>query len=118
SVVASGLDIGALSTRDLARPMVGADLPVERHADRSIVTGQPRLELEDVSAVDDRGLPALKRVHLTVDVAEILGIAGVAGNGQRELAQVVAGLRVATTGRVRLDRADVTTADARTLTRL
>jgi general nucleoside transport system ATP-binding protein len=118
AVVAAGLDIGALSTRDLARLMVGADLPLERHADRSIATHQPRLQLTDVSAVDNRGLPALKRVTLTVDRAEILGIAGVAGNGQRELAQVVSGLRSPTHGQLRLDGADVTRADARALSRL
>ena len=64
--------------------------------------------LEDVSALNNRGLPALKRVRLPLACGEILGIAGVAGNGQRELAQVVAGLRLPTSGQVWLDGADVT----------
>jgi ABC-type uncharacterized transport system ATPase subunit len=117
TVVAGGLDIGALSTRDLARLMVGADLPLERHAERAIATHVPRLQLTDVSALDNRGLPALKHVNLTVDRAEILGIAGVAGNGQRELAQVITGLHRPTNGQIYLDAADVTGATAKTLTR-
>src|ERR671932_413042 len=62
------------------------------------------LVLRDISALDDRGLAALKRITLEVRPGEIVGIAGVAGNGQRELAQVVAGLRRPTGGRVFLGR--------------
>src|SRR5204863_4827134 len=72
---------------------------------------------QDVSAIDDRGLPALKSVSLQVRVGEILGIAGVAGNGQHELAQVVAGLRTTTGGRLKLDGVDITSSSARERTR-
>jgi simple sugar transport system ATP-binding protein len=63
--------------------------------------------LEDVNALDYRGLPALRGIDLEVATGEIVGIAGVAGNGQHELAQVVTGLRVPTRGRILLDGRDV-----------
>jgi simple sugar transport system ATP-binding protein len=120
AVVAGGLDIGSLSTRDLARLMVGDDLVSGQVFENRgpVLEEQRRLVLADVSALNNRALPALKRVNLHVCVGEILGIAGVAGNGQRELAQVVAGLRLPTHGKVWLDKADVTGADARSRMRL
>jgi ABC-type uncharacterized transport system ATPase subunit len=118
SVVAAGLDMAAMSTRDLARLMVGSDLPSTGVTDRHVAGSETRLRLESISVLSDRGLPALKRVDLAVGVGEILGVAGVAGNGQRELAQVVAGLRLPTSGRVWLDRTDVTGVGARGMTRL
>jgi general nucleoside transport system ATP-binding protein len=121
-VVAGGLAIGSLSTRDLARLMVGEDLVTGtcfgNRAPGGAQQQQQRLVLTDISALNNRALPALKRVNLHVSVGEILGIAGVAGNGQRELAQVVAGLRLPTAGQVWLDGANVTRADARSLMRL
>jgi ABC-type uncharacterized transport system ATPase subunit len=119
-VVAGGLPIGSLSTRDLARLMVGEDLAAATRSarwERSPGSELQRLVVEDISALSNRFLPALKHVSLHVRVGEILGIAGVAGNGQRELAQVVTGLRLPAQGKVRLDGADVTGADARSLTR-
>jgi simple sugar transport system ATP-binding protein len=116
-VVAGGLAIGSLSTRDLARLMVGDDMPLSRHTNQRTKSTQTRLTLEDVEAQNERGLLALKRVSLEVGVGEILGIAGVAGNGQHELAQVVAGLRTPSHGRVRLDGRDVTGIGARAMTR-
>ena len=118
-VVAGGLPIHSLSTRDLARLMVGDDLPAQESRTRpEASSGDVRLRLEKVTTVDDRGLPALKGIDLEVREAEILGIAGVAGNGQRELAQVVAGLRLPTSGRVSLDARDITAAGARAMTHL
>ena len=122
-VVAAGIPIGAQSARDLARLMVGQDflsLPLQLtkrpHEHSATGTPEKRLVLEQISAVDNRGLPALKQVDLEVGVGEIVGIAGVAGNGQRELAQVLTGLRLPTSGRVRLDGSDVTGFGARALT--
>ncbi|HTD77525.1 MAG TPA: ABC transporter ATP-binding protein, partial [Chloroflexota bacterium] len=119
AVVAAGLAINALSTRDLARLMVGDDLPTgEPRGESTAPAGDVRLRLDGVATVDDRGLAALKGIDLEVRQAEIVGIAGVAGNGQRELAQVVAGLRLPTSGRVWLDGKDVTGAGARAMTHL
>jgi simple sugar transport system ATP-binding protein len=64
------------------------------------VPDRPVLELRGLSAVDDLGLPALKQVSLVVNAGEILGIAGVGGNGQKELAETLCGIRSPTKGRV------------------
>jgi simple sugar transport system ATP-binding protein len=118
SMVSAAVPIGALSARDLARLMVGEDVPMLRLDDSAVAEGATRLELSGVSARDDRGLPALSEVSLQIAAGEILGVAGVAGNGQRELAQVITGLRTPTAGRLDLDGENVTRASARTMTRL
>ncbi|MCA1647191.1 MAG: ABC transporter ATP-binding protein [Chloroflexi bacterium] len=118
AVVAASLAIGSVSSRDLARLMVGDEVPTTGRLERRVGRTQARLTLVDVSALNDRGLTALKRIGLEVNVGEILGIAGVAGNGQRELAQLVSGLRHPTHGQVRLDGVDVTGMGARRMTRL
>lgn len=70
----------------------------------------PALSLRNVSAVGDKGVPALVGVDLDVAPGEILGIAGVAGNGQRELAEVVTGLRRVTGGTVGVGEREITNA--------
>ena len=60
------------------------------------------LDVKDIHAENDKGLPALKGLSLNVRAGEIVGVAGVAGNGQRELAQVISGLRKCTRGEVHL----------------
>jgi general nucleoside transport system ATP-binding protein len=131
SVVASGLGMAGLSTRELATLMVGEGNPTQPtvsvkgstlvnevlHVDEVLHPGSVRLHLEAVSAVDDRGLYALKGVNLSVSAGEILGIAGVAGNGQRELAQVITGLRTPSSGRIFLDEREVTRLGAHELAR-
>ncbi|MEO1065091.1 MAG: ABC transporter ATP-binding protein [Actinomycetota bacterium] len=86
------------TARELARLMTGEarELAVERRT----VDGEPVLELLDVGAVNERGLPALHDVTLTVRAGEILGVAGVSGNGQTELAEVIAAMRAPTSGSV------------------
>src|SRR6185312_98772 len=71
----------------------------------------PALILEGVTALDNKGLPALKEVTLAVRAGEIVGLAGVSGNGQTELAEVLAGIRPVTQGRVLVYDEDVTHAD-------
>jgi len=66
------------------------------------------LEVIDLHALNDKGLPALKGISFTVRKGEIFGIAGVAGNGQRELAEVITGLRKATKGRILINGKDIT----------
>jgi len=70
--------------------------------------GKPILEVEGLSALNDKGVPALKGVSFSVHEGEIFGIAGVSGNGQQVLAEVLAGLRKATAGRVLIDGIDIT----------
>ena len=61
------------------------------------------LEVNDIYAENDKGLPALRGVSLNVRAGEIVGVAGVAGNGQSELSQVIAGMRQCKQGQVLLN---------------
>ena len=93
--------------QDLANWMVGREVGFA--PDRGVVKrGEVRLKLEDVSCGSDRGTPGLRGVSLDVYSGEILGIAGVSGNGQRELAEAITGLRKVTEGKVHLEGEDVT----------
>jgi general nucleoside transport system ATP-binding protein len=97
--------------RDLARMMVGRELAASL-LDEGEAPPHPAgpvvLALEDVSANGDKGLPALRGVSFEVRAGETLGVAGVAGNGQRELGETIAGMRKATAGRIRLGDRDLT----------
>ncbi|MGE0211158.1 MAG: ABC transporter ATP-binding protein [Parvibaculaceae bacterium] len=95
--------------RELARLMVGRDVVFEVRRSRHEV-GAAVLSLENVSAASDRGLPALDSLSLEVRAGEVFGIAGVDGNGQKELAEVIAGLRPATQGALHLDGENITAA--------
>ncbi|WP_406494992.1 ABC transporter ATP-binding protein [Streptomyces sp. NBC_01604] len=90
--------------RQLARLMVGREVSPassERSADAHPLEGEPVvLEIDRVSADDDTGRPRVREVSLSVRRGEIVGIAGVAGNGQRELAEAITGLRARSAGRV------------------
>ncbi|HLG70589.1 MAG TPA: ABC transporter ATP-binding protein, partial [Chloroflexota bacterium] len=111
-VVGAGLGVKDMSPRELTRLMMGEEVAFEREP-APHATGPERLRLDGVDAQDDRGLEALRGITLSLAEGEILGIAGVAGNGQRELSQVIAGLRPCTAGRIELDGRDVTRAGAR-----
>ena len=91
-VSAAGIDIQGVTKELLAELMVGRK--VIFHVEKEAKTpGELVLELRDVSALNNRGLSALKSVSFQVHQGEILGIAGIAGNGQSELAEVITGLR-------------------------
>ena len=98
----------AESTKEgLARLMVGREVIMQvEHPE--VTYGDVRLAVHGLSASGDSGLPALRGVDLEVRGSEILGLAGVSGNGQRELAEVVAGMRRSTSGHVFFDGTDVT----------
>ena len=70
--------------------------------------GDVVLQLSDVSAVNDLGTPAIRGLSLELKAGEILGVAGVSGNGQRELDEVVTGMRKPSSGKVLLEGKDVT----------
>lgn len=70
--------------------------------DQDRISKEPVFIMEGVSAKNDRGLPAMKKISLSIRAGEIFGIAGVAGNGQRELSEVIAGLRPVTEGSILL----------------
>jgi len=93
--------------QELARMMVGRDV-LFRLGKRKSRPGEVVLETDRLTALNDKGLTALREVSLTVRSGEILGIAGVAGNGQRELAEAIVGLRPVTGGHIRVAGNDVT----------
>lgn len=70
--------------------------------------GEVRLSLDNVQCGSDRGTPGLRGVSFDVCSGEILGFAGVSGNGQRELAESITGLRKVTSGKVYLEGQDIT----------
>jgi simple sugar transport system ATP-binding protein len=101
-VTAAGLQPGQVSKAELARLMVGRDI-IFKFDKAKREEGAPVLEISDLHADNEKGLPALRGIGLTVKSGEILGIAGVAGNGQSELARVITGLRECTEGSVRVN---------------
>jgi ABC-type uncharacterized transport system ATPase subunit len=99
--------VHSTSEGELAQLMVGRD--VDLRATRAAANfGEPVLRVEGLRVVDSAGVSRLRDVSLTVRAGEILGIAGVDGNGQSELAQVVMHLCRIDGGRVLLAGADVT----------
>ncbi len=99
--------VGETSPAQLARMMVGREtFGVTRQGER--VPCQAVLQVEGLCASDDRGLPALKGMTLTVEAGEVLGIAGVGGNGQKELAETLCGVRRPTAGRIVVCDRDLT----------
>ncbi len=107
-VVATG-EIAATNPRELGRLMVGHETGplLERN---SSPPGKRVLAVEDLRVTDDGGREAVAGVSLEVASGEIVGIAGVAGNGQSELVAALAGLRAVAGGRVLLGERDVTRA--------
>lgn len=100
---------------ELASMMVGREVMLQ--VDKEPATpGEVVLEIRDLSALDDRGLPALREMGLDLRAGEILGVAGVQGNGQTELVEVITGLRQATGGQVAILGQDVTHATPRAVT--
>jgi simple sugar transport system ATP-binding protein len=113
---ASGIATSSTTPAELARLMVGR--PVMFQLDKPPAeVGEVVLHVENVAAENDRGLPALRGLSLDVRAGEIVGVAGVAGNGQRELAEVIAGLRRCTGGRVLLGGEPISNQPARTAIR-
>jgi simple sugar transport system ATP-binding protein len=89
--------VGEVDADDCTRMMLG-EVEIRSLSDRTATAGQPCLELQDVSAENDRGVPAVSGVNLVVRAGEIVGVAGVSGNGQRELVEVLGGQREAAGG--------------------
>jgi simple sugar transport system ATP-binding protein len=104
TVLRGGRVVATVATAD-ATPRSLAALMVGRELDgggtsRAHAPGEPVLELTGVSAADDRGGTGLRNVSISLRAGEIVAIAGVAGNGQRELAETIAGIRTPTSGTI------------------
>lgn len=104
---AGTVETQATSQAELAKMMVGREtFGVSRALNGA--PGEPVLQLSGVAAVDNKGLPALKNITLEVRAGEIMGLAGVSGNGQVELAQVLDGTRPASSGRITVGGQEIT----------
>ena len=106
--------LGKATKADLAEMMVGRE--IEWNPERPAMGQQPvRLEVHELCAQNDRELPALRDIDLAVHAGEIVGLAGVSGNGQKELAEAITGLRPLTGGTVLIGGQDVVGASPREL---
>jgi simple sugar transport system ATP-binding protein len=108
-VVYSG-PVAGTSAAQLAQQMVGRELTTLARDPRP--PGAPVLIMQDVNAFDQRRVHLLRDISLTVNAGEIVGVAGVSGNGQRELAEVLSGLRRASAGSITISGRDMTGATA------
>jgi simple sugar transport system ATP-binding protein len=97
---------------ELARMMVGRDVVLQVKKDQH-TPGDVMLSVHGLSATDSRGLAKLNDIAFDVRVGEIVGIAGVAGNGQEELVDVLTGLQKQESGTITLDRQDISQMDPR-----
>jgi simple sugar transport system ATP-binding protein len=107
------VDTASASPRSLAALMVGREVSLSERVERDGDIGPPVLEVSGLAALGDRGAEALRDVDLTVHAGEIVAIAGVAGNGQRELAETITGMRAPSGGDVKVDGRRLRGGDAR-----
>ena len=91
--------VGELTPDDMARSMIGAQ-ELAKAPPRSGGFGAARLSIQELNALDDAGQLALRNVSLEIAAGEIVGVAGVSGNGQRQLVEVLAGQRDADSGTI------------------
>jgi simple sugar transport system ATP-binding protein len=104
-----------VTARDLAELMVGSELP-SPSTEESTVTDTVLLDIIDTSLADSLGGRALLTdVNLTIHAGEVVGIAGVEGNGQDELVEVIMGIREPSTGRILLGDVDTSSWETREL---
>ncbi len=96
-----------VTKRDLAQMMVGREVSLERHR-QPVTIGDVRLRLQNINAVNSQKQPVLKEINLELHSGEIVGLAGVSGNGQRQLAEVIAGLWPIADGQIFLEGREVT----------
>jgi general nucleoside transport system ATP-binding protein len=118
TVLRAGKVVATLETADatpqsLASLMVGRDIEAVRRVAGGRRETRPALEVEDVWVEGDRGTPAVKGVSFSVQAGEIVAVAGVAGNGQRELAEAITGLRPCAKGSIRVGGRPAKNGDAR-----
>ncbi len=112
TVLRKGRIVGGADTRDtdkktLARMMVGRDVVFNIHRER-LTRGKPVLRADRIHVTGDMGMPAVKGVRFDLHENEIFGIAGVAGNGQRELAEAITGIRKIDQGSITINGKDIT----------
>ena len=117
TVLREGSKVGTVETEavtraDLAEMMVGREVLFQIDKE-PVEMGEPVLRARGLRSEDERGIEALSGVDLAVRSGEVVGIAGVSGNGQKELAEVIAGLRSPAEGEIVVDEVDLTGAKPR-----
>ena len=120
TVLRKGANVDTVDRKDvdehkLAQMMLGAEVRPLIKVSSDQATEKVLLEIRDLSVTSDRGLPAVKDVSFHINAGQILGLAGVAGNGQRELAESIAGLRAYEKGSIFLDGKNITGRSARSI---
>jgi len=105
--VISTVNTASVTQRELAQMMVGRGV-LERLNKRPAKSGAEILRVEQLSYISSDDMPILDRVSFSIRAGEILGIAGVSGNGQAELAEMLAGLRKPSSGKITIQGRDVT----------
>ena len=105
------IDTSEATEQSLAKEMVGREV-IFRIERTRVDRGETILEVDDLSALSDKGVMALNGVSFSIREGEIFGVAGISGNGQHELVEVLAGLRKSEGGRMRFDGGDITYADS------
>jgi ABC-type uncharacterized transport system ATPase subunit len=111
SVVAC-VDTELATEKSLAQELVGREV-IFRTERPKVEPGKTILQVKDLSALSDKDATCLTRLSFSIREGEVFGVAGVSGNGQRELVEILAGLRSPTEGRVVLDDKDITSASSR-----
>ncbi len=114
----TGRTVPAETSREqLAHMMVGREVRLAPRRTESTVGG-PRITIQDLEVLGDRGTPAISGLDLEVCSGEVLGVAGVSGNGQRELAEALAGLRPVASGKVVMNGVEATGKTPKAIRRL
>jgi ABC-type uncharacterized transport system ATPase subunit len=104
------------SARELVNLMVGREM-LERLEKKQLSAGEAVLEIEELTVADDKGLEAVKGIDLLVRKQEIVGLAGVSGNGQSELCQALFGLREPLAGTIMIEGKQLPAGDPRSAVR-
>lgn len=100
------------SPKKLAKAMVDIDL-APKHIHEKTEKRQPVLEVNNLTVYDDKGLSAVKNISFSVSAGEIFAIAGVSGNGQRELVEAIVGLRKIKSGEIKFFGKNITNLSVR-----
>ncbi len=106
------VDTSSTTKEKLAEMMVGREV-ILQYDHPAVQVGEPVLILDDVHCQDDKGLEVLHSLSFSVCGGEVVGIAGVDGNGQKELAEVIHGLRHCTGGRIFFNKEEITNSKPR-----
>ncbi len=94
---------------DLSKLMIGKDLILaNRDLTQKMISKEVRLEIQNVTVQEEAEIPTLKDISLKLHKGEVLGVAGVSGNGQEELCEVISGAILPTSGKIFLDGEDIT----------